>query len=96
MTEFWWRDGACAQIGADLFFVGKGESTLGAQHACHICPVRVQCLADALEREVDYGIFGGFTPPVRHALATHITASCDAHTVARAAIHHDRSTPWKR
>ena len=89
----WWREGICAQIGSDLFFVGKGQSVSEAKRACRLCPVRLQCLTDALQTEVEYGVFGGLTPPARLALAAHVRAGADPLAVARRVIAQER-TPW--
>lgn len=94
----WWRRGLCAEIGSHLFFVGTGQSVAAAQQACRICPVRIQCLADALASEVEYGIFGGFAPHARHELAQSITPDAGPIEVARRAVYderrraHDRGT----
>lgn len=96
----WWREGVCAQIGSDLFFVGQGQSVLEAQKACRMCTVRLQCLTDALESDVDYGVFGGFAPPYRRMLRLQVTAGKEPVSVARKAIHEEtyrkRRVQWNR
>lgn len=96
----WWRDGICAEIGPDLFFVGKGQSIAEAKKACSMCPVRVQCLADALESDVEYGVFGGFARPHRRMLRIQVENGCDPTDVARRAItkekHRRRRVDWRR
>jgi WhiB family transcriptional regulator, redox-sensing transcriptional regulator len=53
-----WQDEAlCAEIGGDLWFPDKGESTTGAKFVCRRCPVRVPC-AEA-GRDERFGIWGG-------------------------------------
>lgn len=87
----WWRDGVCAQIGSDLFFVGKGHSNSEAKAACRMCTVRLKCLADSIKTEVEYGIFGGFTPPARELLSKKVRAGADPLDVAEEAITRERA-----
>jgi WhiB family redox-sensing transcriptional regulator len=35
---------------------------------CRSCPVRTECLADALDNRVEYGVWGGMTERERRAL----------------------------
>ncbi len=67
-----WRDDAlCVQVGPDLFFLGKGESTKEAKQTCGLCPVRSDCLADALSKPANqdhYGVFGGLSERERSRL----------------------------
>ena len=39
-----------------------------AKLICEGCPVRTECLADALDGEVDFGVWGGMTGPERRLL----------------------------
>lgn len=66
-----WADHArCRDADPNLFF-GEGGGT--AQHAIHVycnhCPVRIECLNDALATEtagrLRYGVRGGMTPQER-------------------------------
>lgn len=86
----WWRDGLCAQIGPDIFFVGKGESVEDAKAACRLCPVRLECLTDALTAEIEYGIFGGFSRMERRPLTKQVTTRTDARRVAARAIYQEQ------
>lgn len=65
-----WLDSAlCAQVDPDVFFADRGGSTREAKKICSRCPVRTECLQDALDRgDVDYGIIGGLTPRERRRL----------------------------
>lgn len=54
----------------ELWFpVGDTEAALlqtqDAKQICHGCPVRADCLQDALDRGHDFGIFGGLTEDER-------------------------------
>lgn len=64
-----WRAGAlCAQVDGDLFFPEKGESALPAKRVCAGCPVRAECLAEALARPERFGVWGGLSEPERRAV----------------------------
>lgn len=93
--DAWWRDALCAETGADLFFVGQGQSVIEAKKVCAMCPVRAKCLADALESDVEYGIFGGFARPARIPLRLLVERGKDSLVVAEAAIKRDNDR-WKR
>ena len=61
-----WHDKAlCTQVGGDLFYPRKGESTEEAKAVCRSCEARVPCLAYALRARDGEGIYGGFTERVR-------------------------------
>lgn len=65
-----WRDSAlCAQTDPELFFPDKGESSLTAKRICGQCPVREECLQDAITNLTAlqdlFGVRGGTSPKVR-------------------------------
>ncbi|GAA3765752.1 WhiB family transcriptional regulator [Salinactinospora qingdaonensis] len=43
----------------DLFFAEAPAEVEAAKAVCAECPVREQCLADALERREPWGVWGG-------------------------------------
>ncbi|GAB3207836.1 WhiB family transcriptional regulator [Marinactinospora thermotolerans] len=43
----------------DLFFAEAPADVEAAKAVCSDCPVREQCLADALERREPWGVWGG-------------------------------------
>jgi WhiB family transcriptional regulator, redox-sensing transcriptional regulator len=88
----WWRDGLCAEIGPDLFFVGQSQSGFEAKQVCRLCPVRAKCLADALATDVEHGIFGGMARPTRRALRVRVEQGADPMKVAEAAIKREKKT----
>ena len=59
----WQDDAVCAQIGPDAFFPDEaGGGTTEARWAkrvCARCPVRVECLEEALATPGMQGIWGG-------------------------------------
>jgi WhiB family redox-sensing transcriptional regulator len=65
-----WRDQAlCRETDPEAFFPEKGQSPTAARQVCAGCPVRTECLADALtRRDVTFGVLGGMTPRERRDL----------------------------
>jgi transcription factor WhiB len=59
----WWELALCAEIDPELFFPEKGSQhpTVEAKSVCVVCPVLVQCRADALRTRQRFGIWGGLT-----------------------------------
>ena len=41
------------------FFPSDGLGVESAQHICHECPVRVECLEYALLNRIEHGVWGG-------------------------------------
>jgi hypothetical protein len=64
----WYEDAVCAQTRPDAFFPEVGESTADAKAVCLECPVRVQCLQYALDRDERFGVWGGFSERERRRL----------------------------
>ena len=55
----WQTDAACRGLNPLMFFPARGEHVAAAQAVCNTCPVRVDCLNDALDVGTKYGIWGG-------------------------------------
>ncbi|MGH3936709.1 MAG: WhiB family transcriptional regulator [Pseudonocardiaceae bacterium] len=63
-----WRcRGACGTHDPDRLFV-VGAAQQQAKLVCRPCPVRVRCLAEALDRRIEFGVWGGMTERQRRAL----------------------------
>lgn len=63
----WLMQGACRTSDADdLFVAGAAQSR--AKAVCSGCLVRTECLADALDNRIEFGIWGGMTERERRAL----------------------------
>jgi WhiB family transcriptional regulator, redox-sensing transcriptional regulator len=97
-----WQDrGTCAGIGQEFFYLGVGGNSRPAKAVCRTCPVRRECLADALEHSGDFGsglhgIWGGTSPEEREDLRRQfpgdVTAAVDfALREAAAASQTDRT-----
>ena len=63
----WATRGACVNMEPDGFFV-QGAEQHAVKVACGGCPVRTECLADALDNRVDFGVLGGMTERERRRL----------------------------
>lgn len=60
--EGWRRDGRCVDGAGsltNLFFSDELHDIARAKAICAKCPVRVQCLAAAVERREPWGVWGG-------------------------------------
>ncbi|MGI8696578.1 MAG: WhiB family transcriptional regulator [Mycobacteriales bacterium] len=58
---------ACRGTDPDALFV-QGAEQNRAKRVCMGCPVRSECLADALDNRTEFGIWGGMTERERRAL----------------------------
>ncbi|HNQ07264.1 MAG TPA: WhiB family transcriptional regulator [Tetrasphaera sp.] len=63
----WARRSACANEDIDRLFV-RGKAQNEAKKVCRTCPVALQCLAEALDNHVEFGVWGGLTERERRAL----------------------------
>lgn len=66
-TEDWAAQGSCRIGDPDTLFV-QGAEQNRAKALCLGCPVRTECLADALDNRVEFGVWGGMTERERRAL----------------------------
>lgn len=66
-TENWRLQAACGDQAPDTLFV-SGALQHRAKSVCMGCPVRTECLADALDNRVEFGVWGGSTERERRAL----------------------------
>jgi WhiB family redox-sensing transcriptional regulator len=65
-TLEWASRGACKATEADELFV-QGSAQNRAKQICGGCPVRTECLADALDSRIEFGVWGGMTERERRA-----------------------------
>ncbi len=63
----WTVSAACSSGDPDELFV-SGAAQNRAKTVCSACPVRTECLADALDNRVEFGVWGGMTERERRAL----------------------------
>jgi WhiB family redox-sensing transcriptional regulator len=63
----WAAQGACRSSDPDALFV-QGAAQNRAKAVCLSCPVRTECLSDALDHKIEFGVWGGMTERERRAL----------------------------
>lgn len=63
----WTAHAACKGTDPDELFV-QGPAQNRAKLICRGCPVRTECLADALDNGIEFGVWGGMTDRERRAL----------------------------
>jgi WhiB family redox-sensing transcriptional regulator len=63
----WVVNGACRSSDPDALFV-PGKAQNRAKAVCLGCPVRTECLSDALDHKTQFGVWGGMTERERRAL----------------------------
>jgi WhiB family redox-sensing transcriptional regulator len=66
-TADWARSASCRGRNPDDLFV-QGAAQNRAKAVCMGCPVRTECLSDALDNRVEFGVWGGMTERERRAL----------------------------
>ena len=73
LTKQQLEQAACAGKDLDIFFPESTYNSIdnGTRYAkaiCASCPIQKACLTEALDSEMDYGIWGGTTPQERRAI----------------------------
>ncbi len=66
-SEDWTASALCRAVSPDALFV-RGAEQNRAKQLCSGCPVRTECLAEALDNEIEWGVWGGMTERERRAL----------------------------
>ncbi len=66
-NEDWASAASCKERQPDELFV-KGAAQNRAKQLCMGCPVRTECLAEALDNGIEWGVWGGLTERERRAL----------------------------
>ncbi len=65
--ENWARKAQCKDTGLDAMFV-RGAEQNRAKNLCAGCPVKMECLAEALDSKLEWGVWGGMTERERRAV----------------------------
>ncbi len=63
----WAQHGACRGVDPDLLFV-SGAAQHQSKRICDNCPVRLDCLAEALNNRIEFGVWGGLTERQRRVV----------------------------
>ena len=91
-SQDWTALSACRTSDPDELFV-TGAAQNRAKAVCMGCPVRTECLSDALDNRVEFGVWGGMTERERRALLRRrpdVTSWAELLQTARTA--HERGT----
>jgi WhiB family transcriptional regulator, redox-sensing transcriptional regulator len=67
MVVDWPSLAACRTGDPDALFV-RGAQQNVAKRICRSCPVRIECLVEALDKRTEFGVWGGMTERERRAL----------------------------
>lgn len=59
-TDLDWSEAACKGESLSLFFSHNAKRIEEAKAFCAVCPIRLQCLNWALDRE-EHGVWGGLS-----------------------------------
>jgi WhiB family redox-sensing transcriptional regulator len=68
--QAWTQSAECAKPNQPLMFPDEGDA-VGIEQArdvCNACPVRQQCLSEALDRNESHGMWGGMTAAERRVI----------------------------
>lgn len=66
--QAWKRDAVCSSADPDAFFPSSGEDQRAQKKICGTCPVKAQCLQEALDNDERWGIWGGLGPAERRRM----------------------------
>lgn len=66
-VDDWFTSAACRAAEPDALFV-QGAAQNKAKQWCRNCPVRLECLSEALDNQIEWGVWGGMTERERRAL----------------------------
>ncbi|WP_310961551.1 WhiB family transcriptional regulator [Nocardioides terrisoli] len=66
-NEDWASAALCQKSVPDELFV-RGAEQHKAKVVCAACPVRGECLAEALDNRIEWGVWGGLTERERRAV----------------------------
>ena len=65
-NENWAAEAACRGKSEQLFVQGAEQNR--AKSMCGTCVVKAECLAEALDNRIEWGVWGGMTERERRAL----------------------------
>ncbi|MFI8193428.1 WhiB family transcriptional regulator [Streptomyces sp. NPDC085946] len=67
VNAYWHEDAACRGTDPEELFA-DGARQNRAKAVCAGCPVRTECLVEALDNRIEWGVWGGMTERERRAL----------------------------
>jgi WhiB family redox-sensing transcriptional regulator len=91
-NEQWAAAALCKQGSPDELFV-RGAEQHKAKVICQACPVRTECLAEALDNRMEWGVWGGLTERERRAiLRKRPNVTSWRQLLETAMVEHERAT----
>lgn len=66
-SAHWQADAVCRTVDPEELFAAAAEQKRAAA-LCTGCPVRTECLVEALDNRIEFGVWGGMTERNRRAL----------------------------
>jgi WhiB family redox-sensing transcriptional regulator len=91
-NEQWAAAALCKQGSPDELFV-RGAEQHKAKVICQACPVRTECLAEALDHRMEWGVWGGLTERERRAiLRKRPNVTSWRQLLETAMVEHERAT----
>lgn len=81
----WGKNGLCKNYDTELFYPepGQSEQSKKACSICKNCPVRIECLTEALVSQEQFGVWGGFTIRQRRKIANALSKNLNLDSVRR-------------
>ncbi|MFD7861607.1 WhiB family transcriptional regulator [Streptomyces sp. NPDC059783] len=67
ISTYWHEDATCRTADPEELFADSTRQKR-ARAVCTGCPVRTECLVEALDNRVEWGVWGGMTERERRAL----------------------------
>lgn len=80
----WVKEAACSSIDPEALFA-EDPAQRTVKVLCIDCPVRIECLAHALDNRIKHGVWGGMTERERRALLRRRPSVASWHRALRAA-----------
>ena len=81
LRSSWTSAAACLDVALDVFFPGPGHRNDAALAVCGRCPVRQQCLDEAIaDPDLDFGVRGGADVAARQLMRRNRLASARSST----------------
>lgn len=90
MVEDWAPLAACGNSEPDDLFV-QGSAQQQAKRVCLGCPVVAECLADALDNRIEFGVWGGMTERERRAMLRRHPDITSWRSLFERSLAHERS-----
>ncbi|MFD5429666.1 WhiB family transcriptional regulator [Streptomyces sp. NPDC127084] len=68
MIGRWFKNAACGSLDSEVLFADAARQKQRAKVLCMRCLVQTECLIEALDNHIEFGVWGGMTERERKAL----------------------------